>query len=508
MSRSEANAARASTGGHFRRFLSEHVAPYWLLQAEIAVCLAVQVVLELADPLILRAIIDRALGDGDLELLLWLVLLLAGTLAFRVAFRIVSTWLYSFGGLFVLFDFRRRAYERVQSLSPYYLRGEHYGDVLARLTSDVDVLQRAAVYTAVNGVQHVLVILGIGVLLVFLDPTLAGILALVYPLLGLGLWLLNRHIRRESEGARDAVGKLYDFLEERLASVRLVQEFRRERAQARRLVSTSRPWIRSNLRLSIFSALQTSFADAMLAIGPIVAFLFGGARVLDGSLSVGTLVAFYTLAGRLNRPISLLVDINIDLQMARAALARVYHLIDLEPWIRELPDASAPARVDGRLAFEQVDFGWQGTPVLQGVTAEIAPGERVAIVGASGSGKSTLAALASRFLDPVRGTVRLDGLELRRWRLSDLRRAVGVVPQEAQIFHDTLAENLRLAAPHASDEELAEALRALRLGPFLAGLPEGLATTVGQSGLRLSGGERQRFALARALLARPQVLIL
>jgi ABC-type multidrug transport system fused ATPase/permease subunit len=494
--------------GVFRRFLREHVAPYWLLQAEIGVCVAVQVVLELVDPLILRALIDRALGDSDLELLAWLVGLLAASLVFRIAFRIVTTWLYSYGGLRVMFDFRRRAYERVQSLSPYYLRGEHYGDVLARLTSDVDVLQRAAVYTVVQGVQHVLVILGIAGVLVFLDASLAAVLFLVYPLLALLLWLLNRHIRHESEGVRDSVGRLYAFLEERLGAVRLIQEFRRERAQARRFVQVSRPWIRSNLRLSILAALQTSLADAMLAAAPIAVFLFGGPRVLSGTLSIGTLVAFYTLAGRLNRPISLLIDIHVELQVARAALRRVYHLIDLEPWIRERPEARAPAVVAGRVELESVDFAWDGTPILHALSLAIAPGQRVALVGPSGSGKSTVAALAARFLDPTRGVVRLDGLELTHWRLAELRRALGVVPQEAQLFHASLAENLRLAAPHASDAELERALADAELGPFLAGLPEGLATEVGESGLRLSGGERQRLALARALLADPRVLIL
>ena len=494
--------------GLFRRFLREHVAPYWLLQGEIAVCVLVQVVLEIADPLILRAAIDRGIGDGDLELLVWLVVLLLGTLAFRVAFRIVSVWLYSYGGLRVMFDFRRRAYERVQSLSPYYLRGAHYGDVLARLTSDIDVLQRAAIHTVVSGVQQVLVIASIVAVLVFLDSTLAATLLLFYPLLGLVLWGLNGRLRRENERARDAIGKLYEFLEERVSNVRLIQEYRRERGQARRFVGVSRPWIGSNLRISVLGAMQVSLSDVMLAGAPIIVFLFGGPRVLAGTLSIGTLVAFYTLAGRLNRPISLLIDINIELQTARAALKRVYELVDLEPWIRELPEATAPERVAGRIELEQVDFAWDGTPILQAITTAIAPGERVAIVGASGSGKSTLAALVSRFLDPTRGLLRLDGLELRLWRLADLRRAVGVVPQEAQLFHASLAENLRLAAPHASDAELRAELESMQLAPFLGSLPQGLDTPVGAAGLRLSGGERQRLALARALLARPRILIL
>jgi ABC-type multidrug transport system fused ATPase/permease subunit len=494
--------------GLFRRFLREHVAPYWLLQAEIAVCLLAQVALEIVDPLILRAVIDHALGDGDFELLVVLSLLLLGSLAFRVAFRIVSTWLYSYGGLRVLFDFRRRAYERVQDLSPYYLNGERRGDVLARLTSDVDVLQRAAIYTVVHGVQHVLVIAGIWIVLILLDARLAGILALLYPALALVLWLLNRHLRRESDAARESIGRLYEFLEERVGAVRLIQEFRRQKAQLKRFTSISRPWIRAHLRLSVLASMQVSMADVMLASAPIVVFLFGGARVLDGSLTIGALVAFYTLAGRLHRPVSLLIDINIELATARSALRRVYHLIDLEPWIRDAADARAPAPIQGALEFKHVSFRWEQASILEDIQARIAPGERIAIVGASGSGKSTLAALASRFLDPTRGAVELDGLELRRWKLRELRRAVGVVPQESQLFHDTLRANLQLAAPHASDEQLIAALETLQLGPFFGALPEGLDTQIGEAGLRLSGGERQRLALARALLADPRVLIL
>lgn len=493
---------------YVRRFLVEHVAPYWLLQLEIAACVLIQVVLEILDPLLLRALIDRALGDADLSLLTLLVALLAASLVFRVAFRVASTWLYSWGGLRILFDFRRRAFERVQTLSPYHLAGERRGDILARLTSDIDVLQRAAVHTVVNGAHDVLVIVGIAVVLVVLDAPLAGTLGLVYPPLVIGMVVLNRHLRRESTAARDAVGGLYDFLDERVGATRLVQEYRRERAQARRFVRVSRPWIRANLRLSIFSSFQVSLADVMAASAPIVVFLVGGRRVLDGTISLGTLVAFYTLAARLYRPFAGLVDINIDLQLARASLARVYPVIDREPAPRESKSAKSPAQVQGRVTFEHVDFSWGTESVLRSLTFTIEPSHRVAIVGPSGSGKSTLAALLARFLDPTRGRVSIDGVDLCQWRLPDLRRAVRVVPQEAQLFHDTLRENLLLAAPRATDDELIEALEAMELGPFLAGLPDGLDTQVGESGLRLSGGERQRVALARALLTDPQVLIL
>ncbi len=500
--------ATHNSRGLFRRFLREHVAPYWLLQAQIAVCVLVQVALELADPLILRAVIDHAIGDGDSELLVLLCALLAGSLLFRVAFRIVSTWLYSYGGLRVLFDLRRRAYERVQDLSPYELSGERRGDVLARLTSDVDVLQRAAVYTIVHGAQHVLVIAGVWTVLVLLDAQLAGVLALLYPALAALLWLLNRSLRNESEAARESVGRLYEFLDERIGAVRLIQQFRRQRAQLKQLVSISRAWIRSHLRLSVLASLQVSLADVMLSAAPILVFLFGGARVLEGTLSIGALIAFYTLAGRLHRPVSLLIDINVELHSARAALRRVYELIDQDGGLREPVPPHDPPQVRGEFVLERVDFRWGEQRVLSDVSLRIAPGERIAIVGASGSGKSTLAALVSRFLDPSGGAVRLDGLDLRRWPLARLRRAVGVAPQEPQLFHTSLRDNLLLAAPHASAAQLREVLELVQLGAFVDASAAGLDTPVGESGLRLSGGERQRVALARALLARPEVLVL
>ncbi len=502
------NSTAHGERGLFRRFLREHVAPYWLLQAQIAVCVLVQVALELVDPLILRAVIDHAIGDGDFELLVLLSCLLAGSLLFRVAFRVVSTWLYSYGGLRVLFDLRRRAYERVQDLSPYELSGERRGDVLARLTSDVDVLQRAAVYTIVHGVQHVLVIAGVWTVLVLLDARLAGLLALLYPALAALLWVLNRSLRSESEAARESVGQLYEFLDERIGAVRLIQQFRRQRAQLKRLVSISRAWIRSHLKLSVLASMQVSLADVMLSAAPILVFLFGGARVLEGTLSIGALIAFYTLAGRLHRPVSLLIDINVELHSARAALRRVYELIDQDGGLREPAHPQAPSQVRGEFVLEHVDFRWAEQRVLSDVSLRIAAGERIALVGASGSGKSTLAALLSRFLDPAGGAVRLDGVELRQWPLARLRRAVGVAPQEPQLFHTSLRDNLLLAAPHASDAELRAVLECVQLGAFVDASAEGLDTPVGEGGLRLSGGERQRVALARVLLARPDVLVL
>jgi ABC-type multidrug transport system fused ATPase/permease subunit len=278
---------------------------------------------------------------------------------------------------------------------------------------------------------------------------------------------------------------------------------------ARRHVRVSRPWISSNLALSVIAAGQVSLADIMSTGAFILVFLLGGKRVLDGTLSLGGLVAFYTLASRLYRPISGLIDINIDLQIARASLKRVYELLDTEPEIKQSADAVTPPKISGAIRLSGVGLTWPGgTRALDNVSLTVEPGQVVALVGPSGSGKSTLAALVARYLDPQDGAVYLDGLEVRRWKLKELHQTVGLIPQETQLFHDTIAGNLRLARPDATEPELIEALEAASLDGFISSLPEGLETMVGEQGLRLSGGERQRIALARSLLKEPRIHIL
>ncbi|MFH1999380.1 MAG: ABC transporter ATP-binding protein [Planctomycetota bacterium] len=491
------------------RFFREQVRPYIGLQLEIGFCLLISVTLEMIDPLILKAIIDRALGDNDSSLLVILVSLLLGVLIFRIAFRLVTVWLYSYSGLRILFDFRQRVFEHVEQLTPFFFRRERTGDILSRMTSDIDVLQRAAAHTVIKAVQDLLTLFAIVGVLLWLDVTLTLVLIAVYPFLVVVLARINRRLRTESMRAREAIGDLYSFLEERLSCIRLIQEFLRQKAEARGHVRVSRPWIRSNLSLSMIGAGQVSLADLMATSAFILVFLIGGDRVLGGSLSLGSLVAFYTLATRLHRPISGLIDINIDIQMARASLGRVYDLLDTLPDVRESPEPRTPAVLRGAMELNRVSLTWpDGTRALQDVDIKVEPGQVAALVGPSGSGKSTLAALMARYLDPQRGSIQVDGVDLRQWPLKALHRQVSLIPQETQLFHDTLAANLRLARPGASDGELAEALVAVELGEFLAALPEGLMTVVGEQGLRLSGGERQRIALARGLLKTPTVHIL
>ncbi len=495
--------------GLVRRFYTMFVRPYLGLQVEIGFCLLVGVVLGVVDPLILRAILDRALGDGDASLLWPLTALLVVVFVFRALFRILATWLYSYSGLRILFDLRQRAFDQAQRLSPYAYRGERLGDILSRLTSDVDVLQQAAAHTAVNAASDALTILCITALLVWLDPALTALMLVAFPLMLVLVARINRRIREESGRARSAYGGMFAFLQERLNGIRLVQELTREKAESRGLVRASRGVIASNLRLSMLGSTQVALADLVNTASFVIIFLAGGMRVLSGALTVGSLVAYYTLASRLYKPLSGLIEVNVQVQVARASLARIFELLDRQPDVREDRAARAPARRHGALAMEGVGVVWaDGTRGLRGVCLDVEPGQMVALVGPSGAGKSTLAALLSRLIDPAQGEIRLDGVDLRRWPLRDLRAAVGLVPQETQLFHDTLGANLRLARRRATDAELLDALEVAGLAELVASSPLGLDTVVGEQGLRLSGGERQRIALARVLLKDPAFYVL
>lgn len=494
--------------GPVLRFLLEAVRPYWGLQLEILFCLVVGVVLALADPLLLRVLIDRALGDGDERLLYTLSAVLLGVLGFRTVFRLLSVGLTSYAGLRILFDLRRRTFEHVQRLALDARAAERPGDVLARLTSDIDVLQRAAAHTLVTATQDAFTIAAILLALWWLDPASTWVLCALFPVLALALRAIQARMRDESRRARRSIGDLFGFLEERLAAIGLIQEHRRERAQARAHVRVSRPWIRHNLRLSLLGAWQVSLTDAMTTLALIAVFLFGGVRTIHGELSLGSLVAYYTLAGRLVRPIAGLVDVHVDLAVAGAALSRVYALLDTPTGLDDGTRALDIARVAGGYRLRGIEVQLGAARVLDGVDLAIAPGSTVALVGRSGGGKSTLATLLARCRDPARGRIELDGTELRELRLCDLRRAVGYVPQEALVLDGTLAENLRLSRRGARQEDLWAALALCALDDFVRELPDGLDARVGSGAQALSGGERQRLALARALLADPAVLVL
>ncbi len=485
------------------------LAPYWRRLSLVMGISLVSTGLSLVSPYLSKDLVDQALVGRNLGALWRIVGLFALLGLFGYVLNVVSGLRYTRVSAAILFDMRLAVYGHLQQLSPRFYARTRLGDIVSRLNSDIGEIQRVAAEAALAWVGNVLFLIGCVVMLVWLDWKLALLTAAVMPL---SLWTLIRYRAR---------------LEARVADLRQrsadIGSFLIETLQASTLVVTSNAQVRERGR---FARLNDRFVDALMSmqrltylagglpglivsLGASVVFLYGGSRVVDGTLTLGTFAAFIAYQSRVNALVQALMGLYTSLATAKVSWRRVLELLDAPIDVREAQDAVALDQVRGEIAFDGVSLGTErGLMVLEDFTLHVAPGTSVAIVGASGSGKSTLAYLLLRLLDPDAGVVRIDGHDLRSVRLTDLRRHVVFVEQEPTLLHATMAENIRYARPEASDDDVARAGEAAGLASFIARLPQGYETIVGERGSQISAGERQRIAIARAFLANPSVLVL
>ena len=489
-----------------------YVRPYWRRLLPMVGLSVVSTGLSLAMPLLSKLLVDRALIGRDVRVL---VLAMAGFLGLTLAgfvVNVVSGLQYTRVSVDILFDMRLALFRHLQQLSPRYYAQTPIGQIASRVNSDVGEIQRVAAEVALAWVGQVLFLVGSIVMLILLDVRLflAGLIALPP-----ALWALVRYRRRLETAVtatRDQSAAVGTFLIEALQGMKLVVAHNAQSRSVDEFRRRNADFVDAVMSMRRLTYLSGGLPGIVLALGSSTVFLYGGWRVISGDISMGTLVAFAAYQMRLLGPVQGLMGIYSSIASARVSLRRVAEIFETPI---DITDPESPIEMAssvlpiGRVTFEGVTFTFaRGGPVLDGVTLDIAPGELVAIVGASGAGKSTIADLLVRYLDPERGRVLLDGHDLRALRLADVRRHVLAVEQDPFVFHASLGDNLRVAAPGAGDAELQTAAEVGGLGEWLASAPQGLATVVGERGKALSSGERQRLALARAYLANPSVLVL
>ena len=489
-----------------------YVRPYWRRLLPMVGLSVVSTGLSLAMPLLSKLLVDRALIGRDVRVL---VLAMAGFLGLTLAgfvVNVVSGLQYTRVSVDILFDMRLALFRHLQQLSPRYYAQTPIGQIASRVNSDVGEIQRVAAEVALAWVGQVLFLVGSIVMLILLDVRLflVGLIALPP-----ALWALVRYRRRLETAVtatRDQSAAVGTFLIEALQGMKLVVAHNAQSRSVDEFRRRNADFVDAVMSMRRLTYLSGGLPGIVLAFGSSTVFLYGGWRVISGDISMGTLVAFAAYQMRLLGPVQGLMGIYSSIASARVSLRRVAEIFETPI---DITDPESPIELAssvlpiGRVTFEGVTFTFaRGGPVLDGVTLDIAPGELVAIVGASGAGKSTIADLLVRYLDPERGRVLLDGHDLRALRLADVRRHVLAVEQDPFVFHASLGDNLRVAAPRADDAELQTAAEVGGLGEWLASAPQGLATVVGERGKALSSGERQRLALARAYLANPSVLVL
>ena len=406
-------------------------------------------------------------------------------------------------------DLRSDLLERLQALSLRFHDSHKVGDLVHRVAWNTTAVETAYQSGFMGVIKSVLTLVGMFVIMLALSPMLTLIATVIVPLLIASTRWYARRIHSASRAHQDQEGLVSARLQETLSSIRLVQAFRRERMEQERFDAVCDRSVGTRLRNSLVQQSFGLLTTLILAGGTSLLFWVGTREVLAGRLTVGEFVVFNAYLAMLYAPLSVLSYASSSVQSALGGAARLFEILETEPEVRDAPGAATPDRVAGRLAFENVTFGYApDRPVLEGIELTVEPGETVGIAGETGGGKSTLLSLALRFYDPWQGRVTLDGTDLRALTLDTVRQSIAYVPQETLLFSGTIRENIAYARPTATPEEIEEAARAAEAHEFIAALPDGYDTPVGERGVRLSVGQRQRIALARAFLKNAPVVLL
>ena len=461
----------------------------------------------LAGPLLVRYAVDAGVRHHtthplNIAALIFLGLALAKPFIVRAQILLAAT-----AGERFLHSLRVAAFDKLQALPLGFFERERAGVLISRLTSDVQSLNELVREALVEIVGSALQIVLTMAALIYLSPKLAAISLVALPILIASSWSFHHGAGRAYHAIRDRVAETLTALQEGLAGVRVVQAFRREQRTLERYRPRSHAQIRAWRRASFVNIRLFAFLPLAQASALIVVLLAAATMYRRGEISIGTISAFVLYLIQLFDPIGRFTEWLGEFRQGLAALAKIVGLLDVPVAIGQKPDA-VELPVEGRIALRKVTFGYGKRPVVRNLTLEVEPGEHVALVGATGAGKSTVAKLLTRQYDPQKGLIELGGIDLRDATLTSLRRRIVLLPQEGHLFSGTIADNVRLAHPDASDEDVRRALRTIgALGRFEA-LPEGLGTEVQTRGLRLSAGERQLVGIARIALADPAVIVL
>ena len=489
------------------RRLAPFLRPY---RGALLVVLAISLLstaLGLAQPYLSKLMIDQALLKRDMGALIEIAAIMIGVTIAGFAVNILASYRYVALSAAMLYDIRAALLRHLQTLSPRFYGSFRLGDLVSRMNSDVSDVQRVASDSLLSVVSNLLFFVGCVAMMLWLDWRLFLVSVVLVPASLATFAYYQRRLTALTRDMRERGADLGSLLVDTVMGMRVVASLRAGEHEVARFKAKNDAFIGAMLKMQVASFMTGALPGTLMTAATSAVILYGGWRIIEGGMSIGTLVAFMTYHMRLLSPIQTLMGLTSGLASARVSLGRIFELFDTKPDVVERADAVPLVRA-GEMRFDRVAMRYDRDAVLHDVDLTIPAGSLCAILGPSGVGKSTMADLMVRYLDPDSGRIMVDGRDLRDYALDDLRREIILVDQAPWLFNDTIAANIGFAMPDVTRAEIEAAAHAAGLDAFIARLPEGYETRAGERGAALSAGERQRIVLARALLRRPGILIL
>jgi len=470
----------------------------------------ISTIVRLAVPILVgKVAIDMAIAENDISLLWYLV---AGIAIMYLLSYVANTFRIKWVNILgqnVIYDLRHQLFSHVQRLSHRFFDSRSAGSILVRILNDINSLQELFTNGIINLLMDAVMLIGIIVILFVLSPPLALAVIIIIPLMFLISTKLRRKIRRSWQDVRQHQSRMNSHLNEGIQGMRITQSFSQEKENAAFFDGVNRGYFNSFKDAAKKSAMFRPLVEICDAVGTIILIAFGAFLILNGTIEIGTFVSFAFFLGMFWEPISRLGQMYNQLLMAMASSERIFEFLDEQPSVNEKTNGFEYNDMQGHIEFDGVEFSYNKDRIaLHEVSLTIEAGQTIALVGHTGSGKSTIANLISRFYDPTKGTVKVDGYDIKDVKLDSLRQKISVVLQDTFIFSGTILENIRFGRPEATDQEVMEAAKVVGADDFISRLANGYQTEVEERGNILSAGERQLLSFARALLANPSIIIL
>ncbi len=497
----------AVSWGEYRR-LRVFVRPYAGRLAGILAISLAATLLGLAQPFISKLLIDVALLHKNWTALWQVAVLMFVATVLGFALNILSSYQYVRVSAAMLFDMRLALYRHLQTLSPRFYAKWRLGDLVSRLNNDIGEVQRVSADSLLSILSNVVFFIGSVAMMLWLNWKLFLISVVLLPLCLYTFTYYQRKLTSFTQELRERAADVGSLFVETLIGMRSVVAANACEYEARRFGKRNSAFVDALLRLQMSSFMSGALPGTILTVSTSMVFLYGGKLIIDGRMTIGTLVAFMAYHGRLLSPVQNMMSLSANLASGRVSLRRIFEILDTPAEVVERPGALALGPVRSKIVLEDVMLRHDREGVLKGVNCEIEAGTFCAILGPSGAGKSTIADLLVRFLDPDAGRITVDGVDLRDLRLGDIRKEMVLVDQTPHLFNSSIAENISYSRPESTRAEVEQAGRDAGLDELIRRLPHGYDTLTGERGLALSAGERQRVALARALVRNPSVLIL